>query len=129
MTKNLISAEEHHRRPRSIGGTNLPGNTVYVVAKKHRAWHILFGNMNALQICRSLNKNPYKPEGKKIVCKFINGVEITKEGANQSKKATKISFAWKTLFEDLEFKDIISYINGTWLDPSYHFYIRRERKK
>lgn len=123
MCKDQIVTEEHHRRPRSLGGVESPANVSYVVSRDHKSWHTLFGNMNAYQICSQLNKCTYKPNHLKIICKFINGVEVLKSGENCSKKKTKISYAWYSLFKDMEFEEIIKYINNVWLDPSYHLYI------
>lgn len=120
-----ILTEEHHRRARSIGGTKNPANVSYVKKKPHQSWHILFGNMNAFQICDHLNKIKFKPKNIKIVCKFINGVEVKALGENNSKNERKVFSAWNILFKGMEFKEIIDYINNVWLDPSYHFYIKK----
>lgn len=122
-TKKAIQTEEHHRRPCSLGGPNNPTNISYVPPKLHRAWHILFGNMNAEQICNKINYSPIKPKGKTVVCKFINGKEVIGRGENNSKKNLKCKDAWETLFAEFTFEELIQYINNTWLDPSYHFYI------
>lgn len=127
MERDQIVTEEHHRRPRSIGGKETPANVSNVKGVQHRNWHTLFGNKNADQICDWLNNDcPYKPEGVKIVCKFINGTRVTKFGKNCSKKQSKISSAWQSLFKELEFDEIVRYINNVWLDPSYHLYIETE---
>lgn len=125
MAKDQIITEEHHRRCRSLDGGDGPANKSYVRSRLHRCWHILFGNKNAYQICDWLdNSCIYKPQNVLIICEFINGTEVTKKGENSSKKRSKISYAWITLFEGLEFDEIIKYINNVWLDPSYHFYIK-----
>lgn len=123
MCKDQIVTEEHHRRPRSLGGTENRANVSYVISRDYKNWHTLLGNMNAYQICNQLNKCTYKPPALKITCKFINGVEVLKSGENYSKKKTKISYAWYSLFKDMEFEEIIKYINNVWLDPSYHLYV------
>ena len=115
--------QEHHRRARSIGGTSKPANISYVKEHLHKDWHTLVGNMNAYQICNLINKLNYKPENIMLVCKFINGSEVKGHGLHNSKNKHKIDVAWKNLFGDLEFSQIIEYINSTWLDPSYHLYI------
>ncbi len=46
--------EKHHRLPKSRGGTNEPRNISRVRVKYHRAYHLLFGNMNAQEIARVL---------------------------------------------------------------------------
>lgn len=123
MARYQIITEEHHRRPRSIGGTENPANVSYVKSKYHKCWHVLFGNMNAFQISDYINQVKYKPENLRVVCKFINGTQVKEYGKNNSKNMHKISYAWDALFKGLEFKEIIEYINNVWLDPSYHFYV------
>lgn len=113
---------DHHRRPRSLDGSQKPSNVSYVPVRLHRYWHTLFGNMNAFQICNKINTR-FKPEGVTVICKFINGSEVTLTGGQESKNPNKEKSAWKHLFGDLTFSEIIDYINGTWLDPSYHLYI------
>ena len=126
MAKDQIVTEEHHRRPRSLDGTESPANKSYVKSKLHKNWHTLFGNKNAYQICDWFNNGCiYRPKDVIIICKFINGTEVVKRGENSSKKRTKISYAWVTLFGGLEFDEVIRYINNVWLDPSYHFYIEK----
>lgn len=125
MAKNRVMTEDHHRRARSIGGTDHPANKSFVKNKDHKYWHTLFGNMNVFQICDHINQMEYKPENIIIICKFINGTEVIKLGENNSKKKNKISRAWEFLFKELEFTEIIEYINNVWLDPSYHFYIKK----
>lgn len=125
MKKKVIQTEEHHRRPRSLGGSIDQFNISYVIPKYHRAWHVLFGNMNAEQICKTINSLPWKPEGVNVICKFINGSEVTKKGEHNSKNDHKREAAWDMLFKNASFQEAINYINNVWLDPSYHFYVRR----
>lgn len=115
--------QEHHRRPRSIGGTSNPANISYANEQLHRHWHTIVGNMNAYQICNLFNKLKYKPENVTIICKFINGSESKGHGLHNSKNKHKIELAWESLFGDMDFKQIIEYVNSFWLDPSYHFYL------
>lgn len=123
MIKNQSTTEPHHRRPSSIGGSDAPSNCSNVVHRLHMHWHTLFGNMNAEQICNEINMSEWKPKGVTVVCKFINGREVESRGKHCSKKPRKRSNAWQALFKDLSFLEIIDYINSTWLDPSYHFYL------
>ncbi len=122
MGKIQTATEEHHRRPESLGGTNVPSNISFVIPKLHQAWHVLFGNMNSEQICNLINMY-WKEEGVTVVCKFINGTETKLRGFHNSKKSSKLIYAWRTLFKDLSFQETIDYINSVWLDPSYHLYI------
>lgn len=123
--KDQIVTEEHHRRPRSLGGKTHESNISYVKSKLHKHYHTLFGNKNALQICEWLNKDcQYKPDNVKIICKFINGSRVQKSGSNCSKKQRKINFAWRALMNGLTFAESIEYLNNVWIDPSYHFYLK-----
>ncbi len=122
--------QKHHRRPISLDGEDEPSNISYVKRKEHSAWHVLFGNMNSYQICSWLNDH-LKPELLEnnlfIECAFINGSEVNSTGKNNSKNKNKIDKAWKRLFGSLETKKIINYINNTWIDPSYHLYVRTKK--
>ncbi|HLP86793.1 MAG TPA: hypothetical protein VK153_02890 [Candidatus Paceibacterota bacterium] len=109
-------------------GTEAPSNISYLKGKIHKAWHVLVGNMNALQICDFLNHIEFKPENINITCVFINGTPVILKGKNNSKNPTKIRRAWETLFKGLEFKDAIAYINNQLLDPSYHLYLEEIKK-
>ena len=115
--------EEHHRRPRSLGGTESAANVSYVPPRLHRHWHFLFGNMNAEQIANHINSSPWKPEGVTVVCTFINGIEVTMRGNGNSKKKARCQIAWSGLFGKMSFQEAIDYMNSVWLDSSYHFYV------
>jgi len=123
MAKNRIITEEHHRRPRSLGGTENPANISYIKSKPHKAWHVLVGNMNAIQICDFLNHIKEKPKNTNVTCVFINGTPVFKKGENNSKNRSKIHRAWEVLFMDRSFEEAIEYINNVLFDPSYHLYI------
>jgi hypothetical protein len=79
--------------------------------------------MNAEQIANHINASPWKPEGLTVVCRFINGTEVSLRGAQNSKKKNKCELAWRILFGRMTFEQALDYINGVWLDPSYHLYI------
>ena len=117
--------EEHHRRPRSLGGADKPPNISFVPHRLHRHWHTLFGNLNAEQTCNKINLSPWKPRGVTLVCHFINGTEVAIRGKHDSVQVSKCQLAWYRLFGRLAFRETINYINNVWLDPSYHFYIVR----
>lgn len=124
MAKQIMKdVGEHHRRPTSLGGTNNPSNIYNIHPILHNAWHTLFGNMNAYQICNAINCSSCRPKGKTVTCKFINGKPVQLCGEYESKKLTKRTKAWDTLFKDLPFEETIDYINSCWLDPAYHLYI------
>jgi hypothetical protein len=121
----LRKTVDHHRRPVSIGGTDSLANISLVVPRLHMHWHTLFGNMNAEQICNHINQSHWKPEGVTVVCRFINGTRVKMCGGQNSKKKSKCEVAWKALFGNLTFQEVIGYINSMWLDSSYHFYVIR----
>ncbi len=121
--KEITRTEKHHRRSQSLGGSNDPSNLSYVPPKLHRAWHVIYGDMNAEQACELTNLLSWKPEGIKVVCVFINGEQVMLQGKHNSKDMAKLQNAWEILFKDLSFEQAIKYINNVWLDPSYHFYI------
>lgn len=123
--------EEHHRRQRSLDGKDNPGNISYVGGRDHKAWHVLVGNMNAYQIRDFINhlESKYKPANLKIACKFINGTKVIKKGGNNSHNTNKIDKAWDRIFGAMSFYDAIAYINSVWLDPAYHFYVRKAKNK
>ncbi len=81
--------------------------------------------MNAFQIANEINASTWKPRGVTVICKFINGSEVTRTGGNQSTNEDKREYAYNSLFKNARFSKIIGYINNVWLDPAYHFYITR----
>ncbi len=113
--------EEHHRRPEGLGGTNKPSNISFVPIDQHKAYHVLYGSLNAYQTADKINKTA--PTGFMVVCEFINGVEVKKRGRHDSKNPRKLRKAEEVVFGDMSFEDKIAYINNVWLDPSYHLYI------
>lgn len=121
----LMLTEKHHRRPRSLNGSSDLYNISYVTPDLHDAWHILFSNLNAEQICNKLNSFSWIPKGITVICIFINGHPVEKVGKDNWRNEEKIKKAWNLLFKRSEFKPILNYINNVWLDPSYRFYIKR----
>ena len=60
----------HHRKPRSLGGkrfVNRHKNISLVSVTLHRAWHALFLNLSAQEICAIINEVWLNPEYK-FVC-------------------------------------------------------------
>ena len=57
-----MTNSRHHRRPRSIGGGDGGRNISRVPENKHRAWHLLFGNMEAEAIAREINVHWLDPD-------------------------------------------------------------------
>ena len=127
MGRRLIFTEEHHRRPRSVGGTNTPSNISYVPSKKHKFYHTIFGDLNIYQIADKINAYFRPPIGFLVSVKFINGDEVKKEGiGHDSKNLNKLIPAWNGLFgKDTPLEECIAELNSRWIDPSYHLYIKR----
>ncbi|OGI77078.1 hypothetical protein A3C57_02650 [Candidatus Nomurabacteria bacterium RIFCSPHIGHO2_02_FULL_33_12] len=122
--RQIYLTEEHHRRPRFVGGDDSQSNISYVEPHKHKPWHVLFGSLNAFQIADRFNTLEFKPEGIKVICEFINGSPVLKKGNKGSSNKNKIDSAWEKLFgKDKSFKEAIAYTNNVWLDPSYHLRI------
>jgi hypothetical protein len=57
MSKRITKRHHHwhHRKPRSLGGTNANRNMAHVPSVKHEAWHLLFSNYNPYQIAMIIN--------------------------------------------------------------------------
>ncbi len=124
MGEISVIAQDHHRRPRSIGGSDKPANISYVKDQDHKDWHTLAGNLNAYQLCNWFNKLEFiKPTNVILVCEFINGSQGKGHGGHNSKNKHKICSAWKSLSKGLNYEQTIEYFNSVWLDPSYHFYV------
>ncbi len=119
-----VVTEKHHRRPQSLDGSSEDYNISLVEPKFHPYWHLISGNMNAFQTCDRINV--LFPEWE-VVCKFINGDPVTKRGGHNCKKKEKCYRAWDILFRGQDFPESIRSINSRWLDPSYHFYVRRKK--
>ncbi|HNW71895.1 MAG TPA: hypothetical protein PKZ36_03320 [Candidatus Paceibacterota bacterium] len=131
-TAVAVMTEEHHRRPRSLGGKSSPSNVSYVPKKEHRAYHIIWGNKNIYQIRDDINLSPLnligRPDDEMVICRFINGERVENKGENNSKKQKRVNRAYEILFKGMTFQEKISYLNNVFLDPSYHFYIRKKKK-
>lgn len=52
----------HHRKPRSIGGSNETRNRILLPYNKHEAWHLLFANFTAECIAEEINKLYLDPD-------------------------------------------------------------------
>jgi hypothetical protein len=55
MRKGTVSHTKHHRKPKSLGGSNERDNISYVTQTEHRAWHKLFSNYTPYQIANIIN--------------------------------------------------------------------------
>lgn len=56
MAKSRKERDRHHRKPRSIGGTNDHENISIVPRNKHEAWHLLFANCTPDQIAEIISQ-------------------------------------------------------------------------
>ena len=57
----------HHRKPRSIGGTREARNVSRINSVLHDAWHRLFWNLGAYKICELINRD-YLDKDYKFIC-------------------------------------------------------------
>ena len=62
MAKQKYQTDEHHRKPRSIGGRNVADNIVIVNKHQHESWHNLFSNMPAPAIVAIINETWIDPD-------------------------------------------------------------------
>lgn len=65
----LIRKDEsrHHRKPRSLGGSDEPANISVVTQKHHNAWHTLFSNYSPETIA-SIITEKWIPKGYRFIC-------------------------------------------------------------
>jgi len=60
--RRRLDLHRHHRRPRSIGGSNKDCNISLVYRDQHTAWHQLFRNFEAEQIAEIINRTWLDPD-------------------------------------------------------------------
>ena len=65
MSRNSLY-DVHHRKPRSIGGTNEHRNISRVPVHKHRAWHLLFSNFSPEIIAEIISEVWLDPDYKLV---------------------------------------------------------------
>ena len=63
------SKSTHHRKPRSIGGTEEERNRSELPISRHRAWHTLFQNWTPQRIAREITDRYLDPDYKMVVVK------------------------------------------------------------
>ena len=56
----------HHRKPRSLGGSDADFNISIVDERQHKAWHLLFKNMTPDQIANKINGIYLDPDYKLV---------------------------------------------------------------
>lgn len=130
LDESLVVTQIHHRRPRSLDGTSYLYNISHVPPELHRNWHIMFGNMNALQISHTINSFRWvEKNGLYVKCRLINGDVCEKLGRHNSTNEQKCRQAWDIMFKGLDFSQAVKSMNSTWIDPSYHFSVTKRRPK
>jgi len=60
---------KHHRKPKSLDGSNDPANISLVRHVQHHAWHTLFTNLTVWEIVRLINDVWIDPEFEVVVRK------------------------------------------------------------
>lgn len=63
------NVSRHHRKPRSMGGTDDPSNIAMVTQRKHELWHAMWGNRSPVSIVAELNSIWLPPEITLIITK------------------------------------------------------------
>ena len=118
---NVSGRNDHHRRPRSIGGTSDKSNLYRNAPKtKHILWHVLFGTLNVYQIADEINRNKYFGS-KMIYVEQIGNLDIVlKEGQYGCKNIEKLKQVFDFMFRDgRTHKQRLDTINHLWLDPDF----------
>lgn len=59
----------HHRKPVSLGGTNIWNNLSRVTPVRHKAWHTLFSNNDVHRIAEIINESWLDSDYKFVVVK------------------------------------------------------------
>lgn len=116
---------KHHRLPESLGGATSKKNISFVPRYKHRAWHILFDNLSAIEVIKLL-RGYYEIFGIDVVKSDLQKT-INEGWANTSREKIKNRQAWYDLFEGMTLQEIVDEVNGTWIDPNCLLRIGIER--
>lgn len=64
-----VTLTKHHRKPKSLGGTNAKENISVVPDHHHRAWHLLFRQGDPEYVAMVINRTWIDPEYKIVVVK------------------------------------------------------------
>jgi len=65
--RKKITHNRHHRKARSLGGTNHPDNISVVPERKHAAYHLLFNEGNIAHVVKVLNSTWIDPEYELVI--------------------------------------------------------------
>ena len=117
----------HHRKCKSLGGTNAFENLVVIPMKEHRAWHLIFDNKPAPQIAGIINAHYIDPTMELCVVDIVSGEQVDVDYRAVTEPTTKHWSAWQTLFNHQGIGYVCTMINEIYLDPDYQFFIRRRR--
>jgi hypothetical protein len=107
----------HHRRCVSNGGTNDPANLSIVSKAWHRAYHILFHNLDPIGVATELQSVWY-PGCKFAVVIGNTRVHITTRPAS-FKTQRKVDAFEELLFRAKGLKYTLFVLNSVWIDPLY----------
>jgi hypothetical protein len=121
------SISRHHRKLESRGGNNSPRNISCVPLFKHRAWHVLYKNMEPSAIITQFEEDYEVYETDYIKTPLMK--KLHEGWANNTDEKIKRTRAWYTLFEDMTLEEIVGEINRVWLDPDYEILIGIKRVK
>lgn len=62
----MKNPSRHHKKPRSLGGSDNQKNISIVPQKQHEAWHILFSNLPGDEVIKQINENWIDPHFKVV---------------------------------------------------------------
>lgn len=74
----------HHRKPRSLGGTNDRRNLSELPRSRHAAWHTLFQNWTPQMIAEEINERYLDPDYKLIAVKAELLIDIKKRREDEN---------------------------------------------
>lgn len=108
----------HHRLPRSLGGHDGGKNIISVCRRNHNLWHLIFGNMHALQIKEQIVKH-FLPNPEIVLSCTVEDPGKIIYGGNHACRMSVRHQAWDSLFFTMDEDRILAYINNVWLDPNF----------
>lgn len=115
----------HHRRPRSIGGSNEGRNRSEVNQIRHSLWHDIFGSNHAQEIALVMNK--YELFGQGVVIDLVptsDEYDTYQKGGRGRLSKTWAAPTFQALFYGYTVEEIINEINSVWLDPDYRIVLK-----
>jgi len=82
--ENKKNQNQHHRRPRSIGGKSGGQNKIWVNRDEHAAWHYLFRNFTGPEIAEKINRKFLFNSDYRFKTVFLTGAETGDEADKKS---------------------------------------------